>query len=302
MLSAIFLASVQAGVCSKYSFRHYTDGDGLSSNTIQCLYQDAKGYIWVGTNDGLDRFNSHDFTNYRYDYRRPYTIANNSIYSICSETTSGTERIWVGTNDGLYIFDSHDETFDRLPLTVNGAEKNNVIVYTLCVDIGGNLWIGTLGAGLFRYGLKNGSLERYGVDNHPETFTSDLVSKVLLDYENNVWVASGSHIHKYRPETNGFSSFRVEDRVSGNVIGRIGTLCQDSFGDIWICGNDGELFKFDISGFTFTSYRPEYDFGRVRAVIEYAPGTIMMGTEKGLVGFNIKSRSFELLDDGTQFL
>ena len=61
---------LRAGSGMEHKFRYYTDNSGLSSNTIQCLYQDDKGYVWVGTADGLDRFNSYDFTNYRSDYRR----------------------------------------------------------------------------------------------------------------------------------------------------------------------------------------------------------------------------------------
>lgn len=282
-----------------YKFRYYTDSDGLSSNTIQCLYHDNKGYIWVGTLDGLDRFNSHDFTNYRYDYRRPYTIENNSIYSVCAESASNPERIWVGTNNGVYIFCSRDGTFTRLPLEIDGIEKNNFIVYTLCGDAGGNMWIGTLGAGLFRYSLKSGTLEHYGTENYPDTFSSNAINKVMLDHNNNVWIACESSIHRYNPETNLFSSFRVEDRFTGITVSRVSTMCQDSFGDIWIAGYASELFKFEISGFTFTSYKPEFEFGRVRAMIEYSPGTIMMGSESGLVNFNIKSRGFDHMDDGS---
>ncbi len=282
-----------------YKFRYYTDRDGLSSNTIQCLYQDNKGYIWVGTLDGLDRFNSHDFTNYRYDYRRPYTIENNSIYSICSESISNSDRMWIGTNNGVYIFNSLDETFTRLPLEIDDVEKNNVIVYSLCRDAGGNIWIGTLGAGLFRYNLKSGKLEHYGMDNYPDVFSTDAVSKVMLDRNNNVWISCGSSIHRYNPETNLFSSFHVVDRFTGMAISRVSTMCQDSFGDIWIASNTSELFKFEISGFNFTSYKSGFDFGRVRAMIEYAPGTIMMGSENGLIGFNVKSRSFDHIDDGS---
>ena len=97
---------LRAGSGMEHKFRYYTDNSGLSSNTIQCLYQDDKGYVWVGTADGLDRFNSYDFTNYRSDYRRRNTLENNCIYSLCGEGFPNGDRIWVGTSDGVYIFDS----------------------------------------------------------------------------------------------------------------------------------------------------------------------------------------------------
>ena len=107
---------LRAGNGMEHKFRYYTDNSGLSSNTIQCLYQDDKGYVWVGTADGLDRFNSYDFTNYRSDYRRRNTLENNCIYSLCGEGFPNGDRIWVGTSDGVYIFDSKDESFVHLPI------------------------------------------------------------------------------------------------------------------------------------------------------------------------------------------
>ena len=288
----------------EHKFRYYTDNSGLSSNTIQCLYQDDKGYVWVGTADGLDRFNSYDFTNYRSDYRRRNTLENNCIYSLCGEGFPNGDRIWVGTSDGVYIFDSKDESFVHLPiLGSDGRERRNLLVYSLAADVAGNMWIGTLGDGLYRYSLKSGTFEHYNAAKYPEAFSSDVIVKILLDHDNNIWVASGggSLLSRYNPENNRFSTFRVEDTLTREPISRISTMCQDSFGDIWIAGYACELYKFELSRLTFTCNRPEDGeaYGRVRSMIEYAPGIIMLGTDHGLVNFNTKNRSFEHVDNGT---
>ena len=95
---------LRAGSGMEHKFRAYTDNSGLSSNTIQCLYQDDKGYVWVGTADGLDRFNSYDFTNYRSDYRRRNTLENNCIYSALRRRVP-QRRPHMGRNQrrGLYL-------------------------------------------------------------------------------------------------------------------------------------------------------------------------------------------------------
>lgn len=295
---------LRAGSGMEHKFRYYTDNSGLSSNTIQCLYQDDKGYVWVGTADGLDRFNSYDFTNYRSDYRRRNTLENNCIYSLCGEGFPNGDRIWVGTSDGVYIFDSKDESFIHLPiLGSDGRERRNLLVYSLAADVAGNMWIGTLGDGLYRYSLKSGTFEHYNAAKYPEAFSSDVIVKILLDHDNNIWVASGggSLLSRYNPENNRFSTFRVEDTLTREPISRISTMCQDSFGDIWIAGYACELYKFELSRLTFTCNRPEDGeaYGRVRSMIEYAPGIIMLGTDHGLVNFNTKNRSFEHVDNGT---
>lgn len=295
---------LRAGNGMEHKFRYYTDNSGLSSNTIQCLYQDDKGYVWVGTADGLDRFNSYDFTNYRSDYRRRNTLENNCIYSLCGEGFPNGDRIWVGTSDGVYIFDSKDESFVHLPiLGSDGRERRNLLVYSLAADVAGNMWIGTLGDGLYRYSLKSGTFEHYNAAKYPEAFSSDVIVKIVLDHDNNIWVASGggSLLSRYNPENNRFSTFRVEDTLTREPISRISTMCQDSFGDIWIAGYACELYKFELSRLTFTCNRPEDGeaYGRVRSMIEYTPGIIMLGTDHGLVNFNTKNRSFEHVDNGT---
>ena len=302
--AVVMCLALRAGNCMEHKFRYYTDNSGLSSNTIQCLYQDDKGYVWVGTADGLDRFNSYDFTNYRSDYRRRNTLENNCIYSLCGEGFPNGDRIWVGTSDGVYIFDSKDESFVHLPiLGSDGRERRNLLVYSLAADVAGNMWIGTLGDGLYRYSLKSGTFEHYNAAKYPEAFSSDVIVKIVLDHDNNIWVASGggSLLSRYNPENNRFSTFRVEDTLTREPISRISTMCQDSFGDIWIAGYACELYKFELSRLTFTCNRPEDGeaYGRVRSMIEYTPGIIMLGTDHGLVNFNTKNRSFEHVDNGT---
>lgn len=287
----------------EHKFKYYTDNSGLSSNTIQCLYQDEKGYIWVGTADGLDRFNSCDFTNYRSDHRRAHTLENNCVYSLCAEGFPNGDRIWVGTSDGVYIFDSKDESFVNLPILSDGEVRHNLLVYSLAADVAGNMWIGTLGDGLYRYNIRSGTFEHYTAARYPEAFSSDVIVKVLLDHDNNVWVASGggSLLSRYNPENNRFSTFRVEDTLTREPISRISTMCQDSFGDIWIAGYACELYKFELSRLTFTCNKPDdgESYGRVRSMIEYSPGVMMLGTDHGLVNFNAKYRSFEQVDNGT---
>lgn len=207
---------------------------------------------------GLDRFNSYDFTNYRSDYRRRNTLENNCIYSLCGEGFPNGDRIWVGTSDGVYIFDSKDESFVHLPiLGSDGRERRNLLVYSLAADVAGNMWIGTLGDGLYRYSLKSGTFEHYNAAKYPEAFSSDVIVKILLDHDNNIWVASGggSLLSRYNPENNRFSTFRVEDTLTREPISRISTMCQDSFGDIWHGGYACELYKFELSRLTFTCNR-----------------------------------------------
>lgn len=85
-----------------YYFRHFQVEDGLSNNTATCLIQDKNGFMWIGTKDGLDRFDGYNFKVYRNKPDDSTSLGNNSIWKLY-EARNGI--IWVGTERGIYQFD-----------------------------------------------------------------------------------------------------------------------------------------------------------------------------------------------------
>ena len=75
-------------------FRHYTNKQGLSHNTVYCALQDKKGFMWFGTDDGLNRFDGHQFRIYLYNSYDPESLPNDRIISLFEDSTG---RIWVCT-------------------------------------------------------------------------------------------------------------------------------------------------------------------------------------------------------------
>lgn len=286
------------GIAMEYHFRYYTDADGLSSNTVQCIYQDTKGYIWIGTADGLIRFNSNDFTCFRSDYDNEHMLGNDCVYALCSESYRGSERIWVGTSNGISVFDTADESFSHIDLMPgsDAGEYHNMLVWTMVPDAYNGIWIGTIGAGLFRYDLSDGSCRHFD----PEVLGSDVVRALLADKDRNIWVGTDRYILRYNSENNTFSKFEVRDTRQHLSISGISSMSQDSFGNIWIAGFDSELFKFEVPQLIFTANIPEGKrFGRIRNLTDYTPGTMLLGTDHGLVSFSLEDRTFRLIDDGT---
>lgn len=292
-LAAVFL-SVAAVTATEYRFRHYTDANGLSSNTIQSIYQDSRGYVWIGTSNGLDRFNSTSFENYRGRH-----LGNDCVYAICGDSATGRERIWAGTNDGIFIFDTSDNRFERFPLVGDEGEYRNLAVYAMIADSSDCMWIATLGAGVFRHDPRSGRTEHFDSRTHPEAFPSDFVPSLLLDNGNHVWLACEQTISRYNTENGTFSTFRIEDSRQRLSISRASKLCLDSFGNIWIAGYESEMFKFEVQQLAFTANRPPKSFGRIRGMIEHVPGVMLLGSDSGLVDFYVEKREYRRLDDGT---
>src|SRR5580700_5396789 len=91
-----------------YYFRNYQVSNGVSSNTITCLTQDKKGFMWFGTRNGLNRFDGTSFKIFRNVINNSQSIGSNSILSLFEDKN---QQLWVGTYKGVYIYDAAHETF-----------------------------------------------------------------------------------------------------------------------------------------------------------------------------------------------
>ena len=296
---AFMLLSITSVQASEWRFRHYTDMEGLSSNTVQCIFQDHNGYIWAGTKGGLNRFNSHDFTRFYADYREQNSLHNDNIYCITSETPDSSLRLWIGTIDGIDIFDSRTQQFSHLPIIVNGKELGNVLIFTMMPDHAGNMWIGTLGHGLLRYNHAEKSFKQYDKTSHPALFERNTVAKIIIDEEQKVWIGmGGSYICRYNPEQDDFTAFKIEDSLTRQPISRINTIYADNMGNIWIAGVAGDLFLFDRSTMRFSRNVATFACSQIRTITEREKGVLLLGTEQGLVSFNTRERTFRIADNG----
>lgn len=301
LITSIVLLWAGLGVAhsSTLHFRHFTDMNGLSSNTVRCIYQDNLGYIWAGTNSGLNRFNSYHFTTFYSTGHTSTSLGNNNIYSITDETPESRNRIWIGTVDGIYIFDNATQHFSKLPIIIKGKELHNTLIFSMTPDYDGNMWIATLGQGLLRYNIATESFTQYDKVSHPRIFERNTVAKIIIDADKNVWVGTGDgYICRYNVEQDNLTPFKVEDSITREPISRISSIYEDLVGNIWVAGLSGDLFLFDRSNNRFTRNIPDFTCNRIRSIIERVPGVLLLGTNQGLVSFDIRERRFEMVDNG----
>ena len=116
---------------ASYYFRNYQVNDGVSSNTITCIMQDSKEFMWFGTRNGLNRFDGSSFKIFRNDVNDAQSIGSNSILCLYEDNQA---RLWVGTYKGVYIYDAVHEKFslfNKIPQSevryVQGDKQNNIM-------------------------------------------------------------------------------------------------------------------------------------------------------------------------------
>jgi ligand-binding sensor domain-containing protein len=145
MLLTLFIIIAQTANASNGIL--YTSGK-LTCSQMSCLCQDRYGFIWVGTEYGLNKFDGYHFTNYFFDRNRANTINSNDIATIISDHEG---NLWIGTSKGLCRYDYHHDDFIRYPMAATYSKRVSAILEMH----NGDIMIGTSGNGL--YCIKKGT-------------------------------------------------------------------------------------------------------------------------------------------------
>ncbi|UCJ08937.1 histidine kinase [Chitinophaga pendula] len=265
-----------------YYFRHYQVENGLSNNTINCSAQDKKGFLWLGTKEGLNRFDGYRFKLFTLEDTATHALTRDLIYCLFVDP-KGT--LWVGSQKGLYRYDEGKErlvkfieglpeiktiTMDRsgqlwfisdVTVCRYNFEGNRVTVFparrffaatTLCMSADGDMWFASLDGRIHRYDSSRGRFDPYSIFDHSPPITSCWVNRML---------PSGPH-----------SLF-------------IGTFCQG-------------VKEFDTQTGRYTdvlTYNPEKTTIFVHDIIRYSEREFWFATESGIFILDNERREFQHL-------
>ena len=127
----VFSVQLSSAGNKNFHFRKIQVDEGLSENTVYCILQDSKGFMWFGTKDGLNRYDGSNFRVFRHSVLNPSSLGNNFIRSIAE----GSESVlYIGTDIGLYIMDTVHETFTLVTLETLEGKRLTTAVNTLFMD------------------------------------------------------------------------------------------------------------------------------------------------------------------------
>ncbi len=256
LLAWLLLLLARAWECYSQApvFTHFNERNGLSHNTITALYQDETGFIWVGTAEGLNRFDGNTFRVFRQVTGDSTSLSNSYIRCIFADGRGG---LWVGTQSGLNHYDPLTERFTRYlnPDTILPEAKNYILGGT--VDNKGRVWYGTYD-GLFRLAPESGALNHWGGDpDSPQGINSNIVWEVLQDGDGNIWVgtSNGLCVSADADEPSFFKYFPQTDAEGALRSTRVFDLVENEDGSIWLATRDGPaLATGEIPALHFKHY------------------------------------------------
>jgi len=240
-------------------FDKITIDQGLSQNSISSIFQDRNGFLWFGTNDGLNKFDGYEFTIYRHDPDDPTSLSDNSVTSIVEDPNG---NLWVGTDGrGLNQFDQVSEKFSHYQFDPeNPGSLTHSTVNAISLDTEGRLWVGTSN-GLDRFDPAKNSFIHY--KNDPDDFSSissDQITDIHLDKDGVLWIGtSGGGLNRYNPDSDRFSRYR-HDIINRYKLSSddITTISEDQSGNLWIGTRSGGVNFFDKGSEKFYYFRDDY--------------------------------------------
>ncbi|MFC2152489.1 two-component regulator propeller domain-containing protein, partial [Bacteroidota bacterium] len=251
ILITVFILSIKlATVAQTHKFSHYAVKDGLSQSVANCFLQDSEGYLWIGTQNGLNRFTGYGFDKFIHDPFDSNSISDNWIFSIVEDRTG---NLWIGTQKGLNKFDKKTETFSVIKHHTENSLINNNSVYGLFCDTSGNILINTPPE-FHILNPETNEIEHYSTPFSFNTTLIDQTMPILQDSKGLVWIASVNGLAYFDINTKKFVIF-VEGinnttTISSNIIT---SLCEDHKGHIWV-GTQNGLNKYNKSTKKFSHY------------------------------------------------
>jgi len=239
---------------------------GLPQNTVHAIIQTRDGYLWLGTQEGLARFDGLHFK--VYDKKNVEQLSNSWIRALCRDRVG---NLWIGTDGGgltcLKPVDKNGETF----ITYTKKQGlSNERIKTIYEDRQGSLWIGTDGGGLNRW--KNGKFTAYTTQ---QGLSGDVVISIREDREGGLWIGTNSGLNRWKDGQ--FTIYTTKAGLSDNMIW---SIHEDAEGSLWI-GTDGGLNR--LKNGKFTKYNTEEGLtnNRISALFEDKQGYLWIGTYGG---------------------
>ena len=273
--------------------------DGLSQTRVAQIVQDDRGFMWFGTQYGLNRYDGYEFRLYVHDPENLDSLSSAYIFSLFKDRSG---NLWIGCNQVLDRFDPRTEHFTHYHIAgAAGSGMGDTVVH-ISQDHDGMLWLAT-GNGLHRLNPDNGEITHFRHDaGDPRTLSTNDINWSGEDRERRLWVGNANYMAEF-------------DRQQGKVVRRIAVadpqqtaFFEDRDGKFWIVHASGTgLARYDqqnnvVIPYTFSTHNPPAD-GKtgIMGVVEDDAGNLWLGSFGiGLLKLDPQRRSVQWLRNHPQ--
>lgn len=278
-----------------YSFERIGVIQGLSQNTVTCIFQDYQGYIWFGTKDGLNRYDGYNFKPFIHDAGNEGTLPNSDISTLFEDSDN---NLWIGTDGGLSRYDRSEDRFYNYS---EGLLSLNVRM--IVEQDKETLWVATYLGGLHKFDKRTGVFEAYSDSTTTGNKGSMNIRTVQTIGDHKLWIGSEDGIRvfdrqkaKYEGKVSFYKDYSIES-------GKINAFHIDQDGNYWIGTYGNGIKKLPKSSDHLEAFvhDPTSEEGLsnnfILAIAELGD-RIFFGTSYGLNIFNKKTETFQVINKG----
>jgi len=308
ILSSIFFILQNHTVQAEYEYtiNRYKTGDGLSSNCITVVFQDSKGFLWVGTDNGLNRFDGKEFKVFIFDYEEDILIFGNHIVSISEDKE---RNIWVEDNKGRFIklniekgiYERHPYTLSNETLSKNiiitpekiqitnslihGILKNTDIniseeITSFIEDKSGILWIGTRYNGLMKIWKVSPKFNSINEINKKFDLLSFNITSIYTDNDNDIWLGTGGKgLYLIDMKSGKIKNFIFDNQKHNNNNDIVNSIFND--GNRLIIGSNSGSYFLDLNSQKINKLDNQFS-EEVFDIIKDKKGIYWFATNSGL--------------------
>ncbi len=283
----------------EYLFEKIGLAEGLSNPNINFISQDSKGYLWISTSDGLNRYDGNNVKVFRNNAGDSTSIANNNCFAIAEDKEG---YLWIGiAGNAIARYNPKNESFKSYPIAT-GSIINNSVFYTALCDSKGNIWFGSSNHGMQKLNRNTNKFEQVKLDSSIRNAQWGQIF-ALIELKNGEILASdyGGGIKIYNRKLNTFQPFNFKPGFSPNEIA---SLYEDLSGNIWMGGSnqlinyshsDSTIIYFDV----ISHYKIPSNSNVISGITEDHNGNIWAGIDpQGLFRVNPKNKNIAKIDFG----
>lgn len=221
-------------------FRTYGTAQGLSQATARVMIQDRSGFIWIGTQDGLSRFDGYEIRVYKSIRDDPWSLSQNHVWALAADSDGG---LWVGTQAGG--LNRYDPALDRFTSYRSNVGNPNALasnhVTALLVDRDNRVWVATLGGRIQWFDREALNLRDTPI-NAPEGLR--LVRSMMQAADGSIWLGARDGLWRVDEDGNGLREVRAGNELPLDVQ----AIAQAPNGDIWVGTAESGLYQLEQDG------------------------------------------------------
>ncbi len=282
-----------------FQFGHLTILDGLGQGSAMAMVQDQRGFIWIGTEDGLNRWDGYSFKIYRSG-ADPNSLSDTLINTLFIDSQN---VLWVATMKGLNRYNRDRDDFTQFrAIAGNPKSLSQDNVTAISEDAQGTLWFGTAGGGLNAFDRGTETFHAYlNEADNPKSLNQNEITALCYGRQGYLWVGTESGLNRFDPRSGECARF-LNDPANTNTLtpGRVQAIREDEDGTVWV-GTANGLNRLDqtsgrITRFQNSSRNPRsLSSNLVMAILRDRTNRLWVGTQDGLNLYDEKAGDFTVI-------